>query len=54
MTLQRCVREGGRGFFFLIRRVEFFIFFFGRVGKMVYEIKRGKPFFKKCKGFLIK
>jgi hypothetical protein len=37
--------------FFFIRRVGFFL---GGVGKMVYEIKKGKPFSKKCEGFLVK
>jgi hypothetical protein len=45
------MREGGCRFFFLIRRVGLFL---GGVGKKVYEIKKGKPFSKKCKGFLVK
>jgi serine/threonine protein kinase len=45
------VREGGCRFFFRIRRVEFFL---GGAEKMVYEIKKGKPFLKKGKGFLVK
>jgi hypothetical protein len=41
----------------LVRKVEWEAasgFFLGGGGKMVYEIKKGKPFSKKCKGFLVK
>jgi hypothetical protein len=45
------VHEELEGFFFLIKIVGFVL---GEAGKMVYGIKKGKPFSKKCKGFLVK